>query len=96
MTTPPPKDGDLGSYSGEVFVTADAEGRWCNPAGKPIFYPEEVTPTGERAIPIEWHDDVKALAREMRGMAQRGRWADSLDLVDWADILDPPTPKDDA
>ena len=84
-----PKDGDLGTT---IFGNLR---RWSNgvyrrAGGGPDFV--DITPTGERAAPIDWHDDVEAVAAEMRA------WDTGNELVTrrvaaWADRLVPLTPK---
>lgn len=90
--TDTPQDGELGNYSGAVFVKANAEGQWCDPHGKPVFYQDEVVPVAERAVPIGWHDHATTAA-EMRSVAKEVGGPISRTINQWADILDPPKPR---
>ena len=89
-----PQDGDLGLLDlgllgGQRLVRAEGGIWWhTDGSGRSQTY---VTPTGERAEPIEWLNDVEAVAAEMRAWA--GGVAALRHVADWADRIDPPTPE---
>ena len=89
MTTKPKKN-DLGRDRDAQLVRSNGNEWWHDDGYGPLS-DEKVTPTGERAEPIEWLNDVEAVAAEMRAWA--GGVAALRHVADWADRIDPPTPE---
>ena len=78
-----PKDGDLGLTAHPLFVRYNGS-EWMHPNGRDA---DVVTPTGERAIPIDVCEQVARFLRSGDNSAPENLW-----YFQMADILDPPTP----
>ena len=86
--TDTPKDGDLGLTRHPLFVRYDGS-EWMHPNGRDA---DVVTPTGERAIPIDVCERASADLRD----AANEEWTNESVAAEMradADVLDPPTPE---